>query len=217
MSYFLKNIAEIKENWNINPFLLSNGSENDLNLPSENRLVSYFSGLFEQGHWIAPIPSYINASRVDSNGNHHQQFGVDIDSDRNLYIQGYTLCSGDLSPHIDKLNVVKNIAADLFSFPESISITSYLSPKESIGVLHFDRQHNFFMQREGVKRWFVSQDAAVKNPYENFIYTGVPQTFFSDMKNRGYTIKLPIECGKLSFDLHPGEVLYVPPGHYHSP
>jgi hypothetical protein len=217
MSFFLQNIEKIKDNWNTNPFLLSKFQENDLDLPTANKLVRYFSGVFEQGQWIAPIPSNINASHVDSKGIHHQHFGVDIDSARNLYLQGYTLCSGDLSPYIAQLNSIKNVAGDLFSFPESIAITSYLSPKESIGVLHFDRQHNFFMQKEGVKRWLVSKNAAVKNPYDNFVYTGVPQTFFSDLKNRGYTIRLPSECGKLSFDLHPGEVLYVPPGHYHSP
>ena len=37
------------------------------------------------------------------------------------------------------------------------------------------------------------------------------------MMAQGYEILLPRDCGRKIYELNPGDVLYVPPGFYHSP
>ncbi len=112
---------------------------------------------------------------------------------------------------------LKGQAVDIFGYEDLIAVTGYLSPPKAVGVLHFDRQHNFFIQKEGTKRWFISERAAIRNPHENLLYAGLNKDFLDDMKARGYEISLPRDCGKRMYELNPGDVLYVPPGFYHSP
>jgi hypothetical protein len=131
-------------------------------------------------------------------------------------MDGFSLCFGDLSLRIDRVGALKAGAVELFGYSDLILVTGYLSPPKAIGVLHFDRQHNFFIQREGTKRWYLSKIPAVKNPYDNVVYPGVTQSYLDDMAQRGYRIRLPRDCGQVEYVLSPGDVLYVPPGFYHS-
>lgn len=129
------------------------------------------------------------------------------------YQNGFSLCLGDMSEHIDDISALKSKAIEIFGYSELIAV----SPPNSIGVLHFDCQHNFFIQIEGKKRWNISQKAAVVNPYENILYPGTTQKFIDEMMAQGYEILLPRDCGRKIYELNPGDVLYVPPGFYHSP
>jgi ribosomal protein L16 Arg81 hydroxylase len=49
------------------------------------------------------------------------------------------------------------------------------------------------------------------------VFAGLTQSFVDDMKASGYEISLPRDCGRKMYELNPGDVLYVPPGFYHSP
>ena len=132
-----------------------------------------------------------------------------------LFTSGYTLCFGDVSAFTPQLECLKNDAISYFGGDDKVLITCYLSPPKSSGVLHYDRQHNFFIQSDGVKKWTVSESEAVKSPYDNFVYPGATTEFFNLMKRQGYKIKKPYECGKKRHELQPSEILYVPPGFYH--
>jgi len=164
-----------------------------------------------------PNVQSFNASRVENDGEITRFQNLPVRLAPEYYNKGFTICFGDVSdvsPHLEEL---KSDAESLSDLCSDVLITCYVSPAMSTGVLHFDRQHNFFIQREGVKRWTVSRQPAVSNPIDNLVYPGSSEQFFSVMRERGYNIKLPRECGKETITLHPGDVLYLPPGHYHAP
>jgi hypothetical protein len=214
---FLLDGGNIQKYWNnqakffISKNLLSSA------LPGKTDLINYFNGNFFSDNWVEPSNVNINASRIDENGSYSQLLSIDINLARRFYSDGFTLCFGDLSFNSRSIAALKEKAVDIFGHSDLIAVTAYLSPPDTSGVLHYDRQHNFFIQREGKKRWFVSEKAAVKNPHENLVYAGLTQSFFENMNKRGYEISLPKDCGRNLYELNPGDVLYIPPGFYHSP
>ena len=207
----------IRSYWNKDPVVTATPEFDIGTFPDIEELIGSFSGRFSDGVWHKPSSININASRLDEAGLQNMSMNIDISSAQRFYSDQYSLCFGDLSEEFDAFRTLKTEASEIFGHPDLIAVTGYLSPPAAVGVLHFDRQHNFFFQKQGSKRWFVSAKAAVENPYENLVFPGVPQSFFDDMKSRGYEIALPRECGRITFELNPGDVLYVPPGFYHAP
>lgn len=205
------------EYWNHQVVLLKNAAPFFLDLPNAEQLVQCLTGRFTAGRWVEPSSIKINASRVSDDGSFTQMLSIGIEEARKAYNNGFSLCFGDLSNDFTSLAELKNHSSKIFGYPELIAITGYLSPRNAIGVLHFDRQHNFFIQVEGSKRWFVSERPAIKNPYDNLVYAGTPQLFFDDMRRKGYEISVPKVCGNSVYELEVGDVLYIPPGYYHSP
>ncbi|MEY4277665.1 MAG: hypothetical protein RI975_931 [Pseudomonadota bacterium] len=214
---FLGTRDTIAEYWNKRSIHFKPTHSTALDLPSLGELIATFTGFFTENKWNNPINVKINASQIDNTGTHNQKLSININEGMELFKLGYTLCFGDLSNDISSIRDLKNESSNIFNIPELIAVTGYISPINSVGVLHYDRQHNFFIQAEGTKRWNVSNTAAVLNPYENLLYPGLNQAYIEEMNSRGYEIKLPKDCGRTVYDLQPGEVLYVPPGFYHSP
>lgn len=214
---FIKNHIDISKYWNNSVVKFPNQPDVLNSLPGASDLIKCLTGNFEAGNWNSPLNININASTILQDGSHHQMLGININAACNSYANGFSLCFGDMADSIDHVALLKSKAVEIFGYSDLIAITGYLSPEKAIGVLHFDRQHNFFIQREGSKRWMVSERAAVKNPHENLLYPGVTQSFLSEMKNLGYEISIPKDCGRKVYDLNPGDVLYIPPGFYHSP
>jgi hypothetical protein len=213
---FLNN-SPPREYWDKQVVLFRGGAPFIADLPDAQELVRVLSGAFADGDWIEPIDVRINASRISDDGSSQQLLTVGIEQARKLFKSGFSLCFGDLSDDIPSVHELKLMASEFFRYLDLVSVTGYLSPLNAVGVLHFDRQHNFFIQREGSKRWFVSERAAIVNPYENLVYSGTPQKFFDNLSQRGYEILMPRDCGRVVYDLVPGDVLYIPPGFYHSP
>jgi len=214
---FLGNKASLGKIWNKESHLFSQQDALCTQLPTASRLISALTGRFEDRIWSPCAYANINASKINPDNSHQQFLSIDLDRAQKLYIDGFSLCFGDLSGIVEDTASLIKQAVSTFNYPDLIAVTAYFSPPKAIGVLHFDRQHNFFIQREGVKRWFVSEKAAVKNPYANLVYSGLSQDFFDSMNKKGYHILLPNECGKKVYQLNPGDVLYIPPGFYHSP
>jgi hypothetical protein len=213
---FLNNVESIDQYWNQETVIFRNQTAASSPLPSANSLISHFVGRLSSNEWLKPLDVNINASRLKEDGSVCQLMGLDIPSARESYKKGFSLCFGDLSAGVRSIAQLKEAATKIFGFPELIMITGYLSPARATGILHFDRQHNFFIQKEGIKRWLVAEKSAVKNPHENLVYPGLTQSFFDRLKKRGYEILMPQDCGRSLYELHPGDVLYVPPGFYHS-
>lgn len=206
-----------KDYWNKKVVQFKDAAPFIADLPNAEQLVKYLSGTFVSGHWVEPVDVKINASYISDDGSSQQILSTGIEEALKAYNKGFSLCFGDLSNDVTSLNELKEGSSSFFQRQELIAITAYLSPMNAIGVLHFDRQHNFFIQTEGSKRWFVSERAAITNPYENLVYSGTPQMYFDNMSHRGYEILIPRDCGRAVYDLMPGDVLYIPPGYYHSP
>ena len=219
--YSQKNIifdsAAIKSVWNSKPLLMSQALSEKNQLPDITELLARINGRFEHGLWEQPISVDINASSVSGGAGFQQHLGVERSNIQSLYSSGFTLCFGDISNQILSLTELKSVMSELFGSKEFLQITAYLSPPCSIGVLHFDRQHNFFLQKEGCKRWFVSEVPGIENPYDNLVFPSVTQDFIEDLHEKGYKVAMPKDCGRSEFFLEPGDVLYVPPGFYHSP
>jgi hypothetical protein len=180
---FIKNSGDISKYWNKEVVKFPTQQSILSSLPGSTDLIKCLTGNFESGNWSSPIGVNINASTVLQDGSHQQLLGVDINTARNCYANGFSLCFGDMANSIDHIAQLKSKAAEIFGYPELIAVTGYLSPEKAIGVLHFDRQHNFFIQREGSKRWTVSERPAVNNPHENLLYPGVTQTFLGGIRN----------------------------------
>ena len=215
-STFLNN-TQIKEAWDDTSLFMSQEFLEKDKLPSIVDLLAYTRGRFSEGIWEQPIDVDISASIVSREAGFQQQLGIQKSNIQQFYSSGFTLCFGDMSDQIQPLTDLKSHAVNIFGSNELLSVTAYLSPPNSVGVLHFDRQHNFFLQREGTKRWYVSKTPAIKNPYENFVFPSATQNFIDELHGRGYEIAMPKDCGKSEYFLKPGDVLYVPPGFYHSP
>jgi len=214
---FFSELADIQRYWNRECAFFSKQQNLSSSLPSASDLFLLLTGHYSNGKWIKPFDVNANASRINDDGSHEQLFSLEIGAVGQCYLDAFTICLGDLSTSCVQLAELKAHAADFFGFGESIAITAYLSPPNSTGVLHYDRQHNFFVQREGTKRWYVSERPATPNPYDNLVFTGTPKAFFDELREKDYNISMPGECGRQVFELNPGEVLYIPPGFYHSP
>lgn len=213
---FLTRKEELKSFWNRAPNYMAKGYEDVLALPSADSMLAEIVGSFSSGVWHLGADVNINASKIDTINGLEQTLSIGLEDARDRFNNGYTLCFADLSNHFATLSEIKESATDVFGSAELVQVTAYLSPSNSTGVLHFDSQHNFFIQREGVKRWFVGAKAAVENPFQNLVYPGATEEFFRLMQSCGYHIRQPLDCGKQEFLLEPGDVLYVPPGFYHS-
>ena len=207
----------IKTAWNSKTLFLAQEFIQKDRLPSITDLLAYTNGRFHHGVWEQPIDVEVNASLISREAGFQQQLGVAKSNLHQLYSLGFTLCYGDMSDQIQALMHLKTEALTLFDSSELLQITAYISPPDSVGVLHFDRQHNFFLQKEGSKRWVVSEIPAIENPYDNFVFPSATQTFVEELHNEGYKVAMPKACGKREYDLVPGDILYVPPGFYHSP
>jgi hypothetical protein len=214
---FLNDQKKIVKYWNKEVSLFIDQKSLSSSLPSATELVNFFTGNLISGNWVEPLNVKINASCINREGSYQQLLSISIDEARSRYLNGFSLCFGDMSLDINQIAALKTKAAEIFGYADLISVTGYLSPPKVNGVLHFDRQHNFFIQKEGTKRWFVSEKPATKNPHENLVYAGITQSFLDNMNARGYGISLPRDCGRNTYELNPGDVLYVPPGFYHSP
>jgi len=208
---------EIKKYWNQRAVYFQNVTNLSYQLPTIFELIGQLNGTFEDQIWHVPVNLPINASRINGDLSYDQVLSISLTEAQRYYNLGFSLCFGDLSPHINSINALKSTAASVFEHEDLIYITAYLSPPGAVGALHFDRQHNYFIQKSGCKHWYVSEKPAVINPPENLVYPTATREFFEEQKEAGYRIKFPKECGVKVFELQPGDILYVPPGYYHSP
>jgi len=214
---FLSRFKPIHSYWNLEVIHFTGQQHVFGGLPDVSELVEGLLGGFVRSQWEPGADVGINASIIRGDGQHHQLLSLDVGAARRHYNEGYSLCFGDLSNWFQGVGELKQAAVDMFGHPETIVVTAYLSPPGAVGVLHYDRQHNFFFQREGEKSWSISERPATKNPFENLVYPSLDRQFYDEMNRRGYNISLPRECGRDQFTLTPGGGLYVPPGFYHSP
>ena len=201
--------------WGVKPIKLASKAPKLSSIPDANCLIEKLQTRFEEGHWHRGNDVEIHVTKPEQDGTVTQKVLNNIVDAKYFYEQGYTICISDISDHDDSLRELKASVSRDLPANGSPSITCYLSPPKSSGNLHYDRQHNFFIQREGQKFWTVSDIPAIESPYDNLVFGGATKQFLDTMSRRGYKIKLPTECGRKNYHLKEGEILYVPPGHYH--
>ena len=178
---FLTNTQNTNEYWNKNTVLFRAQKESINDLPAKDDLLLALNAHFKENRWMAGIPVNINASKVTDAQTNQQFQSIDNKNCSELFNSGFTLCFGDLSDEISSVFDLKKTACEIFGHPDLIFVTAYLSPPHAVGPLHYDRQHNFFFQKEGQKKWHIGQKAAIKNPFENLVYNNVSEGFFEEM------------------------------------
>ncbi len=201
--------------WNKKPAVIKGSDQKFVDLPPSSDLPTMCVGKLDENYWQQTSNLSAQASTINKDGKIVQLNNVPISMYAQLYNSGYSICFSDVSYSNHKLKELVEDASDLSQFRSNIVITCYITPPNSNGILHYDHQHVFFLQREGVKYWRISETPAVRNPFENFLYPNADQEYFDEMKNKGYEISIPSDCGFQDIKLETGDLLYMPPGYYH--
>lgn len=204
-----------KTYWNKAPIKIVGASDKFSALPSRKLLPAMCTGKLEDNFWKQTTNTSANAIIADKNGDIMQLNNVPISMYSQLYNAGYGLCFQDISASDQELQELVEDTKTLSPFRSDISVTCYLTPPNSNGVLHFDHQHIFLMQREGTKFWRISETPAISNPIQNFVYQNPDQAYLDAMRKKGYAISIPSRCGFQDIKLSAGDLLYLPPGYYH--
>lgn len=207
----------LRSYWDHQPLHISGTRDKFRALPGIESLPRMLAGTLTREGWSLPSTTHCNAYRIGLDGQRQHFDGATADSYAKLYNNGFTLCFGDVASSDSELAELVHSSKELSRFQTKVVATCYLSPPESSGVVHFDSQHVFFIQRAGTKRWRVSKEPGRKNPIRNFMYSSEAGGEMARLRIAGYDIKVPAECGHLDVTLAEGDLLYLPPGHYHVP
>jgi ribosomal protein L16 Arg81 hydroxylase len=202
--------------WNRMPTTIRGDREKFDSLPPSSELPAMCIGKLDWEAWQQTSNQSAQATYAQRTGEIVHLSNVPISMYAQLYNSGYSLCFGDVSRSSEVLRRLVADVSSLSALRSNTSVTCYLTPPRSTGVVHFDHQHVFFLQREGTKYWRISERPAVTNPYENFLYLNAGQAYFDEMERRGYRISVPADCGFRDIELTVGDVLYLPPGYYHA-
>lgn len=208
-------IEFFKKYWNKEPTVIKGDDQKFIDLPPSSDLPAMCAGKLDDSYWYQTQNLSAHASTVNKDGKLVQLNNVPISMYAQLYNSGYSFCFNDVSQADNQLKDLIEDASNLSEFRSNISVTCYIAPPNSNGILHYDHQHVFFLQREGVKYWRISEKPAIRNPFENFLYPNADQEYFDEMNKKGYEISIPANCGFQDIKLEAGDVLYMPPGFYH--
>jgi ribosomal protein L16 Arg81 hydroxylase len=203
--------------WNRAPLYIKGDKAKLITLPSLNSLPSLIAGSIDFSRWVDRGNTHCNAYKVNLDGSQDRLNDVPFSMFSQLYNAGYTLCFGDVSQSDPMLLSLVESTKDLTEFKSDALITSYLSPPQSSGIVHYDCQHVFFLQRSGSKCWRVSEQPGKQHPLSNFMYAQTDIKSLNLMAESGYVIKPPSNCGMVDIQLYEGDILYLPPGFYHVP
>jgi len=98
---------------------------------------------------------------------------------------------------------------------EDVDINAWFGPRGTISPLHQDPKHNFLCQVMGekyVRLYHVDHSAGVY-PHEGFLLSNTSQVDVDQPDLVQHPDFAPLPC--LEAFLKPGEMLYIPPGHWH--
>jgi ribosomal protein L16 Arg81 hydroxylase len=206
-----------REYWDSKPLHIRGSRSKFKALPEVEALPRLLGGTLRPDRWTAGENSFCNAYKVNVDGSYDRLNNAPSSMFSQLFQNGYTLCFGDVSNGDSALSELVGAVCDLTEFRSAPVVTCYLTPPQSSGIVHYDSQHVFFLQRGGSKYWRVSESPGKKHPIRNFMYANVESRALDAMAKSGYEIQLPAQCGFRNVELAEGDVLYLPPGFYHAP
>lgn len=177
----------------------------------------------DDGGWHALINSSTNvdAATVDTDGRQHQT-RIDPGTLDDALSGGATVCA-DISRHASIAALLQRLHEQLGSGSGRPFAKLYVSPPGAGFAPHFDGDHVFVVQLQGHKRWhygtapvlpFVPVGGKV-GPDGIAVHT-YPRDGVPVMLDDGSVAAAPERSALAQTTLGPGDVLYLPPGTWHT-
>lgn len=193
----MRSLANLLQPYNIQDFLNSNWTNKAVAIPGEGK--KDFARLFS---W-EKLNYLLNFRELKYPNIRLAVAGKVLDESANT--NPIKSCQAGATLIIDRVHKlipeIAKFAAELkadLGYPNHVN--AYCSWPEKQGfATHYDTHEVFILQTEGIKRWYVFEDT-IKYP--------LPDQKFSDFPP-------PETEAYLSCILHPGDVLYIPRGHWH--
>jgi ribosomal protein L16 Arg81 hydroxylase len=141
-----------------------------------------------------------------------------------MYVGGFTICAKGLEKGLPILaELARRMKAELH-YSGDVDFRGYLSRHGSGAPLHFDARHATTLQLEGTKTWRFAAGPSVPYPPRNAVsedgtaaYADVdPQPRVSEFGLEPSLLPPPPVSELTEVTLRPGDVLYLPPGTWHS-
>ena len=141
-----------------------------------------------------------------------------------LYAGGFTICAKGLEKGSPSLAALARQVKSELHFTGIIDFRGYLSGHGSGAPVHFDARHATTMQIEGEKIWRFSAGPSMPFPPRNATVEGKsvdyvkvdPMPRVRDLDLEPALAAPPPDVELKEVRLRPGDVLYLPPGTWHS-
>jgi ribosomal protein L16 Arg81 hydroxylase len=165
------------------------------------RSPTLFDEIFSETEFWSHLPYALNIRAVFA---HLKQARIRPDDAKDMYEAGATLCvSGLERSHAGLLSLANNLKQAL-GFLGEIDVKAYFSPCGSGFSAHYDPRGVTTLQISGQKRWRFTSLPAVEFPLVN-----------SDYPLPDLLDELTTRTDVQNVILHPGDLLYLPPGVIH--
>ncbi len=162
-------------------------------------------------HWPGSIQVHLPDLRDEASS-------VDTDAEcaMSYYDQGMGLLFNDaqvLSPMLEEWlpALRKEIGISALTYGRNLI---YATPHGQGTAAHFDQNINFVLQLKGIKRWKIAANHHLQNPMTRHTMGQPVDPEMMTYLERPMPTQMPQPTE--SFDLHPGSLLYVPRGYWHS-
>ena len=140
-----------------------------------------------------------------------------------MYKAGLTICAKGLEKGSLRLAEFAHQIKSELNYTGKVDFRGYLSKHGSGAPIHFDARHATTLQIEGEKVWRFSTRPSVHFPPRNAVLEGTSVEYVkTDPLPRVRDLKLeppltpPADLQMDEVTLQPGDVLYLPPGTWHS-
>lgn len=132
---------------------------------------------------------------------------------RTLYDAGFTILLEDIERFVPELRpLCRALEKDLGVAPGKVNVEAFCSPAGGRGHPHFDSSFTFNCQVQGIKKWTLAKNPAIRFPPAGMFLNRAPSPEMADLFDAPLPSK--IENGE-TFLAQPGSVVFVAPGVLH--